>query len=236
ANAISINPPDGVAQFYWDFDRINTLFEGVFLDYISLIFNLIDMEDPLPILEKTYDFALKKGFQTPELRGKVILFHTYATKLNSSTVGLVNNSSDTPNRVFNVFQLNNSLKIAAWAAKHLPAFKVLGVQIASDSDQYHDVAHSVARALYIGDAILTQAEKNSESIEHLESISDQIFFEFSCSKNYFMEIAKLRAFKLLWANLLLAYKLTPSVSSISARIFCENTNENTQKLKLRPKL
>ncbi len=220
ANAISINLPKGAAQLHWDNDRLNTLFEGVYLNYIHLLFDLSDILEPLPILEKMYAFALENGFYTSELQGGVFLFHTYPTENTPSVL-------DTSDGIFNAFQLENSLKIAAWAAKHFPLFKVLGVHISSHSDKYDDVVDSLAYGLYVGNAILKQAEKNSSEIQR---ISEQIFFEFSCQKNYLTEIARLRAFKLLWANVLLAYKLTPSVSNVSARIFCQNSNENTQKI------
>ncbi len=74
-----------------------------------------------------------------------------------------------------------------------------------------NIVQQVAYALAHGNEYLNYFDSNSSNLltsetEHL-TLSNKINFHFSVGSNYFFEIAKLRAFRILWQLLLEEYKL-----------------------------
>ncbi len=86
---------------------------------------------------------------------------------------------------------------------HLPLYKLLNIS----GQHYHEagasIVQEVAFALAQGNEYLAQL---TELDITLEDITPRMQFTFSTGSSYFMEIAKIRAFRMLWANIVKQYK------------------------------
>lgn len=91
----------------------------------------------------------------------------------------------------------------------LPQIRVVNI----NADRIHNngglVTHEIAYALAMGAEYLTQLTSKGEDIDE---IAQRIEFTFAVGSNYFMEIAKIRAARLLWASLVEAYNPKKEVS------------------------
>ncbi|QRG70139.1 methylmalonyl-CoA mutase family protein [Brevibacillus choshinensis] len=89
-----------------------------------------------------------------------------------------------------------------WAAKHAPQLKTILVQ----GHPYHDAgAHSVQELAY---ALATGVEYVQAMLERglsIEDIAPRMQFAFSVGSHVFMEIAKIRAARMLWAAIMDSY-------------------------------
>jgi methylmalonyl-CoA mutase len=97
-------------------------------------------------------------------------------------------------------ELKNAIELAK--AK-LPKFKVIGVDASLFINAGSNISQEMGFALAIGNeylARLTAAGLNADDV------AKRIQFNFSTSSNYFFEIAKYRAFRMLWAKVVETYK------------------------------
>lgn len=88
------------------------------------------------------------------------------------------------------------------ASEHLPHFTVIQVT----GDHFHDagatIVEELAFSLASGAEYLTQLTESGLSVSQ---VAPKIRFRFATGSNYFMEIAKYRAARLLWAHIVKAY-------------------------------
>ena len=89
------------------------------------------------------------------------------------------------------------------AAEGLPRFKVVAVNAKNFNNAGSSIVQELAFALSMGNEYLSQLTERGLSVNDAAS---GIKFNFGVSGNYFMEIAKLRAARLLWAKIVEAYK------------------------------
>lgn len=92
--------------------------------------------------------------------------------------------------------------LTAWAKSHAPGLKTILVQ----GQPYHDSGASAVQELAF--AIATGVEYLREMQARGLSVDDvapRMLFTFSLGSNFFMEVAKLRAARLLWANVIKAF-------------------------------
>jgi methylmalonyl-CoA mutase len=84
----------------------------------------------------------------------------------------------------------------------LPSYKIINVR----GDMYHNAgAHTVQELAYTlaaGNEILSGL---SEQIDSVDTIAERMQFTMSVASDYFFEIAKIRAFRILWAYIVKAY-------------------------------
>ena len=95
-------------------------------------------------------------------------------------------------------------------AGHLPHFKVIAVHGSHFHNAGATIVEEVAFSLSAGTEYLTQLTERGLSIN---KIAPRIKFQFAIGSNYFMQIAKLRATRLLWAHIVKAYG--PSNTSVT---------------------
>lgn len=123
--------------------------------------------------------------------------------------------------------LSEAAKVAVFAANKLPSVQAITVQ----THFYHNAAATIVQELAIALAA---------GVEYMNALTDagltaaqaasQIGFSFSTGANYFFEIAKLRAFRALWANVLKTYgvvgtaKIHCRTSMWNATVFDPNVN------------
>jgi methylmalonyl-CoA mutase len=89
-------------------------------------------------------------------------------------------------------------------ASALPQMRVIGVNGHIFTNSGANIVQEMAYTLALGSEYLTRLTDQGLFIGE---ISPRIKFNLSVGSNYFMEIAKLRAYRLLWANITNAYRL-----------------------------
>lgn len=82
------------------------------------------------------------------------------------------------------------------AKRDLPGIKVINVNADAINNSGGSLTQEIAYALAIGTEYLTQLTAKGQPID---DIASRIQFSFAIGSNYFLEIAKIRAARLLWA-------------------------------------
>lgn len=105
-------------------------------------------------------------------------------------------------------------------AGHLPHFKVIAVHGSYFHNAGATIVEELAYSLAAGAEYLIQLTERGLSIN---KIAPRIKFQFAIGSNYFMQIAKLRAARLLWAHIVKAYG--PSNTSVTQMHIHSTTSE-----------
>jgi methylmalonyl-CoA mutase len=106
-------------------------------------------------------------------------------------------------------------------AKDSKQFKLIGIEASHFQNAGATLVQELAYALSIGNEYLTRL---TDAGLKAEEVAGRIQFKFAVGSNYFMEIAKIRAARLLWANLVKAY--TPVEEAAYATIHGETADWN----------
>ncbi len=97
----------------------------------------------------------------------------------------------------------NTADLLAIGKKYLPSYKLINIS----GQHYHEagasIVQEVAFALSQGNEYLAKLTDMGVAVEE---ITPRMQFTFSTGSNYFMEIAKIRAFRMLWAIIVKQYK------------------------------
>ncbi len=96
----------------------------------------------------------------------------------------------------------SSLKSVIEKTQELPNFRVIGVHGKYFANSGSSIVQELAFSLALGTEYLTQLTELGLSVDE---IAKNIKFNFGIGNNYFMEIAKLRSARLLWAKIAKAY-------------------------------
>jgi methylmalonyl-CoA mutase len=96
----------------------------------------------------------------------------------------------------------SKLKTVIEKTRVLPNFRIIAVHGKFFANSGSSIAQELAFSLAIGAEYLTQF---TELGVNIDNIAKAIKFNFGIGNNYFMEIAKLRAARLLWAQIVKAY-------------------------------
>ena len=96
----------------------------------------------------------------------------------------------------------SNLKAVAEKTKVLPNFRVIGVHGKFFANSGSSIVQELAFSLAQGAEYLTQLTELGMTAD---DVAKTIKFNFGIGNNYFMEIAKLRAARLLWAQIVKAY-------------------------------
>ncbi|MBI9061085.1 MAG: methylmalonyl-CoA mutase small subunit [Marinilabiliaceae bacterium] len=108
------------------------------------------------------------------------------------------------------------------AGKNLPEFKTVAVNGRHFGNAGANVVQELAFALSQGNEYLSQLTERGLSINE---VAAKLKFNLGVSGNYFMEIAKLRAGRLLWAKIVEAYQPTGK-EVCKMHVHSETTNWN----------
>ena len=108
-------------------------------------------------------------------------------------------------------------------AEYLPNFRVLAVTGKHFHNAGASIVEELAFSLAQGTNYLTQLTERGLSVD---MVAPKLKFNFAVGSNYFMEIAKIRAARLLWANIVKAYG--PSNDAI-ARMYVHSTTSDWNK-------
>lgn len=194
-----VNAPRFVFDTYPTENELVKLLENVELDYISTHFQAkSDNRSPLSFLKCFKNIA---GEKAATLKGAVH-YDPFANGVNNAA---------------------EATALIHWAAENLPNFTVITVNVehfhqhtveARNPDSFgKGVVAELTHTLLKGESYLKQLTGNGLAVDTIQNL---IAFRFQIGSSYFVEIAKLRAFKLLWGNVLSAYNAVPSMPCIFA--------------------
>jgi methylmalonyl-CoA mutase len=188
-------------------NEMEVLLKDIELSYIATHFFFTGKKTRLAQkkLEHFYTIATKKGENTALLRGS----------LHIAPLG------HTPNWV-------HTKAMVAWINQHLPNFKAITINACSFHTEPENVADELAKTLALANDFLAELSEQGMSVEDLNKT---LQFTISIDKSYFINIAKIRALKLLYLNVLKGYQLEnaalpPIFASFAALSFDENANTN----------
>ncbi|HAN19187.1 MAG: methylmalonyl-CoA mutase small subunit [Bacteroidetes bacterium GWC2_33_15] len=108
-------------------------------------------------------------------------------------------------------------------AKDLPNFRVIGVNGEIFNSAGATIVQELAFALSMGNQYLTLLTETGLDID---TVAQNMKFNFGVSSNYFMEIAKFRAARMLWAQIVDAYK--PKNKEVAKMIIHATTSKWNQ--------
>ena len=152
----------------------------------------------LPLISFLLEHAAEKGADFTRLQGAV----------ENDPLGELAISGTLPCTLDQ--SLNEMATVTTWAIKNAPGMRTIAVH----SEMYHNAGGSavtdLAYALATGVEYLRQMGKRG--LQPM-STAPHILFSFAVGPNFFMEIAKLRAARLLWQQILQSCKCDTSAAS-----------------------
>jgi methylmalonyl-CoA mutase len=190
-------------------NQLNTLLENIEFEYIESHFYIkSDNSNLLSFLENFKKITSKNA-------------KIWSTATSRTLSGLRGSVSTTSNEI--------SKEVLLWIKENLPLFKIITI----DGSVFHKGSEHVIEELT---EILLVGEKQLNCLKikglDIDLFKNNIQFNLSIGISYFIEIAKIRALKLLWGNVLKAYEVTPSVPIINAKISKDSFVEDAHKNKI----
>ena len=188
-------------------NEMEVLLADIELSYIATHFFFVGKKTRLAQkkLEHFYDIAKKRGNDTSLLKGS----------LHIAPLGHAPNWA-------------NTSALIIWIKTHLPSFRGITVNACSFHTEPENVADELAKTIALANSFLSELSEQGMS---LEAVNNTLQFTISIDKSYFINIAKIRALKLLYLNVLKAYQiknniLPPIIANFASLSFDENENTN----------
>lgn len=173
--------------------QLETLLKDIELDYISVFFKeKTENKSPLAFLKNLKKQAEKNGKNPFLLRGG-IFYDPFADGR---------------------FDVVSATEMVRFAAENCPETSALSVNAEGFFNDSEDVVEELLKTLIAGELYLKKLTGNGLDTS---VINNALSFRFQIGINYFVEIAKIRAFKILWGNVLSAYAIEPKMPLIFAR-------------------
>ncbi|MBE9467728.1 MAG: acyl-CoA mutase large subunit family protein [Bacteroidetes bacterium] len=119
--------------------------------------------------------------------------------------------------------LFNEYKSLIQEAQKVPKFKVIAVNGKYFNNSGSSIVEELAFSLAAGNEYLSQLTEKGLSVDE---IANHVKFNFAVGSNYFLEIAKIRAARLLWANIVKAYN---SKNEESEKMYVHSTTSEWNK-------
>ena len=179
-------------------NNFSKLLAGIKLDCISLNFIVNNFStNILSLLKEEID---EQGISPNKIRGSI----------NFDPIGYFSLNGNYCCKSEEI-SLQNSKNLIEFAKENLPNFQVLAV----DGKNFHNAGSSIVQelafSLSAGNEYLANLTDLGLSID---DISSHMQFNFAVGSNYFMEIAKIRAARLLWSKIVDSYKPTDKNSCL----------------------
>lgn len=169
-----------------DSKSLAILLEGVQLEFIAVHFvEDYAQKQALEVLQLLKHFVLEQGFDPAKISGSIALDST---------------------------QLGSTVTLIRWVNQELPQFKVCCINGRGFHQWTASTASELAAIIQTGANLLEQLQEYGAK---LDEIADQFQFSVAIGTSYFVEIAKLRALRILWRNVLQAYGITDKGFEIS---------------------
>ncbi|MCD4694878.1 MAG: methylmalonyl-CoA mutase subunit beta, partial [Bacteroidales bacterium] len=196
------------SKFEPSIDELEKLCENIYADAVEL--NFVCYHNSLKVVKDIEKLAKKYNRQLYKIYGSV----DFDPLGQYALTGKFPNSEETS---------FDQAKQIIEAAGHLPNFKVITINGSYFHNSGSGIVQELAFSLAQGVGYLTQLTERGLSINQ---VAPRLKFQFAIGSNYFMEIAKLRAARLLWANIVKAYG--PSDDS-KTRIYIHSVTSNWNK-------
>ncbi len=168
-------------------EEIELLCENIYADAVELNFSMEGV--PLPLVSHIEKLAVKYNRKFEDIHGSVDFDPLGSYVLKGKFPKSAGDSFDQARELIQ-------------AARHLPNFRVITVH----GDHFHNsgstLVQELAFSLAQGVNYLTQLTERELSINQ---VAPRIKFQFAIGSDYFMEIAKIRAARQLWAHIVKAY-------------------------------
>lgn len=168
-------------------DDIERLCENIYADAVEL--NFICFHDSLKVVQHVEKLVKKYNRELHKIYGSVDFDPLGQFVLKGKFPVSAEVSFD---------QAKNMIE----SARHLPKFKVITVNGKYFQNAGGNIVEELAFSLAQGVNYLTQLTERGLSINE---IAPRMLFQFAVGSNYFMEIAKIRAARMLWAQIVHAY-------------------------------
>lgn len=200
------NAPRFHLPTYPNSEQLAILLEGVELGYISVHFAPKNRtENPQIFLQTLTNFATNQGLAAANLRGSV---------------------------AFNPLQQDTEtvVTLIRWAAANSPQVKVIAIDGTTFFETSKKVVNELNNTLQLANQVFEQLTEGGLTANE---VAKTAVVELQIGISYFVEIAKFRAFKLLWGNLLAAYGATPMLPNLYAvaTTDTQGEDEHTNKIK-----
>lgn len=200
--------PRFIADAYPNAAELAVLLKDIELDYIELHFKeRSGQTSPLDFLKNIYDFAQKQGKNTAILRG-VVYFDPTAAALSPTDLKALSD----------------------WTEHHLPAF--IYTVVAGEA-HFEGSERVVAELTATVEKAQQQLVLWQEAGVSLATIAPKTSLNMAVGVSYFIEIAKLRALKLLWGNVLTSFGHGPILPRVHAFVGVETQVEDPHTNKIR---
>lgn len=180
-----VNAPCFVLEQFDAETALPALLNGIDLSIISLHFaQVAPNAHPQQLLEQYHNIAKSSGGDSKSLQGSI-----KCDPLHSPIAG-------------GIQQLATCIR---FAQTHLPHWRVLNVQNPKQPNSPQETVSTLLRHLNQGIKYLEVLQEEGLTVAE---IAPHMQFSLEIGKSYFVEIATIRAFKVLWANVLKAYGCT----------------------------
>jgi len=168
-------------------DNIEQLCENIYADAVEL--NFICFHNSFKVVQHIEKLVKKYNRELDKINGSVDFDPIGQFVLKGKFPESADTSFD---------QAKNMIEMA----NHLPNFKVITVNGKYFQNAGATIVEELAFSLPQGVNYLTQLTERGLSIN---GIAPRMTFQFAVGSNYFMEIAKIRAARILWAQIVHAY-------------------------------
>ena len=182
---------------------ITQLFDQVELSYISVHFRLKvdDISLMETVLQRFSELVTSRGYNPAEIRGSI------RCRIADSTENW-----------------EKIRQLLYWSKTALPGFRPLVI----DGEDFTQPADKLGNCL---EQAVLAIDRLTDLGMSVKDVHDQIRFHLLIGKQYFVEIAKIRALKLLWLHVQQAYKITemdlpPISAGCDARDYDSDQNTN----------
>ena len=170
-------------------DDMAVLLKGIYINAVSI--NFMCSTDYLATLKLYVDYARREGYDTKELCGSCDFdMFRYALKHGRFHRG---EEGD----------LQAAKELVEYAHEALPKFRVLGVSGATLHNAGSNIVQELGFSLAAANELVARLSDLGCKMEHVAS---SITLNVGVGSTYFMEIAKIRAARLLWSKIMEQYK------------------------------
>jgi methylmalonyl-CoA mutase len=168
--------------------EMETLLKGIQLECIEINFKTC-YKEAAKITQMLVDYAKAKNLNLGEIKGSANFDPFKGMMVNGTDINID-------------FDIITGIKDVVKAASELPHFRIFGANPYLFNKAGAYCVQELGFALAYGNEYLTLGTAAGIAPE---DVASKIKFNFGISSNYFMEIAKFRAARLLWAQIVNAY-------------------------------
>ena len=171
-------------------EQMATLLKDLYLTAVTIHFNCCHTKF-IDTLRLFVAVARKNGFDTKEIRGTVHFdIYSYALKHGKFWGG---EEAD----------LNEAVELVNYAKENLPKFRVLTVGGTLFNNAGSNIVQELGFSLAAANELMAKlTDRGCEAA----LVANNIVFNLAIGSNYFMEIAKIRAARMLWSKIAEQYK------------------------------